>query len=294
MNNKTSPCQVVSKGDCWTVTWQDPRCCRGVDMPASCRTTAAPCKGTLWCLAPHSAKLGASQISPPVIAPFHPGQIILGGQERTGTCPGLASVAASQPWPLGAHHGTQKHPSEEQGCPSPLRTGARKWTSSRFAQDDGAGRRELGSWLHKCLPCTLVAQIQTKRLLSSHVSNPFSIYGQFPFHTSQSHISPDFCWDFASPCSQDLPGAAHGSNLLGSSTLCPLPGELLATLPTCMTLPFISSLPIFFLPSSGNCTLCIFFPYSDQSSPSSRILLLFFPHMFNSIILCQLSVALCL
>lgn len=95
MNNKTSPCHVVRKGDCWTVTWQDPRrCCRGVGMPASCRRTVALCKGTPWYLAPHPVKLGASQSSPGVSAPLHPGQIISHGQGGTGTCPGLAPVAA--------------------------------------------------------------------------------------------------------------------------------------------------------------------------------------------------------
>lgn len=57
MSYKTLPCHAVSTGDCWTVTWQDPRgCCRGVGMPASCRA-AAPCKGTPWYLASHPAKL---------------------------------------------------------------------------------------------------------------------------------------------------------------------------------------------------------------------------------------------
>lgn len=199
---------------------------------------------------------------------------------------------SSQPWPPGALHGTQTEaPKWGAGlfqAPLPW-----KWTSGRFAEGDGAGRRQPGSWLHKCLTCTSVAQIQMKRLLSSHVSNPFSIYGQFPFHTSQSHISPDFCWDFAPSCSQDLPGAAHGSNLLGSSTLCPLPGELSASLPTCVPLPFISFLPSLVSPLFWELHALYFFLYSDQSSPSSRIPLLFFPHTINSLTLFQLSVALC-
>lgn len=257
MNNKTSPCHAVSKGDCWTVTWQDPRrCCRGVGMPASCRSTAAPCQGTPCYLAPHPAKLGASLLSPAGTAPLHQGQIISGGQEGMGTCPGLAPVAASM---------TSRSPPWDTEAP---KWGAGlSWAPLCWGQEMNLQHACSGWWswkepawfrLHKCLSCAPVAQIQTKCLLSNQVSNPFSFYGQFPFHTSQSHISPDFCWDFASHCSQDLPGAAHGNNLLGSSTLCPLPGELLATLPTCVLLPFISSLPILLLPYSGNCSLSIF------------------------------------
>lgn len=221
---------------------------------------------------PSPAKLGASQLSPAVTAPLHQGQIISGGQEGMGTCPGLAPVAASM---------TSRSP--PRGTETPKWGAGLSWAPPR--QEMNLQQVCSGCWSWKepawflapqVLVGTLVAQIQTKRLLSSQVSNPFSIYGQFPFHTSQSHISPDFCWDFASPCSQDLPGAAHGSNLLGSSTLCPLSGELLATLPTCVPLPFISSLPILFLLCSGSCSLSIFSPIVTSLLPAAE-----FPSCFS-------------
>lgn len=112
-------------------------------------------------------------------------------------------------------------------------------------------------------------------------------------HITKSYI-PWLLLRLCTPCSQDLPGAAHGSNLLGSSTLCPLPGEVSASLPTCVPLSFISSLPGLVSPLFWKLHPLYFFPCSDQSSASSRIPLLFFPHTINSVTQFQLSVALCL
>lgn len=74
----------------------------------------------------------------------------------------------------------QKHPSEEQGCPRPLCTGVQRRPFSTFAGDDGAGGRQPGSWLRKCLTCTSVAQIQTERLVSAMCATLFPSMGTFP------------------------------------------------------------------------------------------------------------------
>lgn len=94
------------------MTWQDPRrCCRGVGMPASCRRTegqqlSAKAHPGTW---PLTLPNWGPQIGPGVSAPLHPGQIISGGQEGTGTCPGLVPVAANHDLPESSmgHRGTQ-------------------------------------------------------------------------------------------------------------------------------------------------------------------------------------------
>lgn len=130
----------------------------------------------------------------------------------------------------------------------------------------------------------LVAQIQTKWLVASRMSNPLPIYGHFPSHTTLSHISPDFCWDFALPRLQDLPRAAHGSYLLCSSTF----AHRLENFRRHSRLAYLhhSSPPslVLFLPCSGNCILWyFFFAHSVQSPTSCRVPLLFFPHVINSL-----------
>lgn len=154
----------------------------------------------------------------------------------------------------------------------------------RFAGDDGAGGKQPGSWLLKCLMCTSVAQIQTKCLVTSRMSNPLPIYGHFPSHTTLTHISPDFCWDFALPRLQDLPRAAHGSYLPCSSTF----AHRLENFRRHSRLAYLhhSSPPslVLFLPCSGNCILWhFFFAHSVQSPTSCRVPLLFFPHVINSL-----------
>lgn len=155
-------------------------------------------------------------------------------------------------------------------------------------------KEKAGSWLHKCLTCTWVAQIQTKRLLSSCVSNPSSIYGQFPFHTSQSHISPDFCWDFAPPAHRTSQEQLMAVIFLAAQPF----SHCLENFwhHSQLVCPCHSSLPspVLFLPCSGNCILCIFFPIVTNLLPAAEFSSCFFPHTINSTTLFQLSVALCL
>lgn len=202
----------------------------------------------------------------------------------TSVCPVLAPLD-SQLWPPGALHRTQAEATKQgAGLPqAPSAPGRRP--QGRFLGDDGAGRRQPGSWVHKCLACTAVAQIQTKSLVSSHLSNPLPIYGHFPSHTSPSHISSDFCWDLALPRLQDLPRAAHGSYLLCSSTFAhrlenfQYHPQLVCPSCSSPSLPALVS-PLFWKPH-----LAYFSFRSGQSPPSCRIPLLFFPYTTNSLTL---------